>query len=176
MNSAALLATHRSVGLLSLADAVSSNLVWYAEDWSGRPVSAQQPASLANPASMTKMATSLMALHHYGPSFRYRTLFVLDGPVDQVTATLTGDLHVYAYGDPDFHFENAMLVAAALNQLGVAQVTSDLIIHGRFHMGWDTCQHRWRCSGVKRDQLHARGSVVIRHLSPWDGQPHKGCS
>ncbi len=117
--------------------AAPTRFLWYFEDWQGALIFAQYPDGLANPASVTKMATSLWALQEKGPSFRYATTFIPRGSMSLASRTLIGDMHLYASGDPDFHDENALLVAAALNRLGIDRIAGDLIIHGRFHMGWD---------------------------------------
>jgi D-alanyl-D-alanine carboxypeptidase/D-alanyl-D-alanine-endopeptidase (penicillin-binding protein 4) len=116
-----------------------------------------------------------MALHHFGPSFRYPTVLVPDGEIDPLTRTLKGDLHVHAGGDPDFHFENALLVAAQLNQMGIARVAGNLLIHGEFHMGWNNGavpanQDEWRDYVVRKGRL-LLGAWNVQKWSPltWQG-------
>jgi D-alanyl-D-alanine carboxypeptidase/D-alanyl-D-alanine-endopeptidase (penicillin-binding protein 4) len=115
----------------------SPKAVWNIEDLAGRAASAFHPEYPANPASVTKMATSLLALHRYTPSYRFRTVAAPVGTIDRKSGTLQGDLHLFASGDPDFHLENAVLLAAGLNRLGIFQVTGGLVVHGPFHMDWD---------------------------------------
>lgn len=141
--------------------AAPARLLWYFEDGQGSPVSTRYPDGLANPASVTKMATSLWALHEDGPSFRHVTTFIPHGPISLPSRTLMGDLHIYASGDPDFHDENALLVAAALNRLGIDHIAGHLVIHGRFHMGWDdghlpSSEPQWQRYLLRKSRLLRR--------------------
>jgi D-alanyl-D-alanine carboxypeptidase/D-alanyl-D-alanine-endopeptidase (penicillin-binding protein 4) len=111
--------------------------IWNFEDLAGRAASTFHPEYPANPASVTKMATSLLALQRFSPSYRFRTVAAPMGAIDSKSGTLQGDLHLFASGDPDFHLENAVLLAAGLNRLGIFLVTGNLVVHGPFHMDWN---------------------------------------
>ena len=112
-------------------------LVWHAETITGDPVESQHGDEPINPASVVKVATSLWALDRLGPSFRYETRFYARGTVDRDHRALLGDLVVVGAGDPDFHAENAFLVAQALNELDVDRVTGALIVSKKFWIGWE---------------------------------------
>jgi len=86
-----------------------------------------------NPASVMKLATSLVALAKFGPDYRYRTNFLADGSIDQTTHTLDGDLVVEANADPVFSLYDAQDVATQLSQLGIARVKGTLRITGPFY-------------------------------------------
>jgi D-alanyl-D-alanine carboxypeptidase/D-alanyl-D-alanine-endopeptidase (penicillin-binding protein 4) len=86
-------------------------------------------------ASLTKVATSLAALETWGPNHQFETLFSATGPVEN--GVLQGDLVVQGEGDPMFVSEEAIAVGNALNQLGIRQVTGDLIITGNFLMNFE---------------------------------------
>jgi D-alanyl-D-alanine carboxypeptidase/D-alanyl-D-alanine-endopeptidase (penicillin-binding protein 4) len=149
-----------------LAFETSPRAIWHIEDQTGRLASAFEPDYPANPASLTKMATSLLALQRYSPAFRYRTVAAPMGPIDVKSRTLRGDLHLFASADPDFHFENAVLLANGLNRLGISHVTGNLVLHGAFHMDWDHGQvpltpDQWRTHNTKKAQ-------ILR--SAWDKQ------
>ena len=102
-------------------------LVWYAEPpGDGEPV-ALRPDDPVNPASLVKLATSLWALEKLGPEFRFATRFAMAGT----------DLVVAGGADPDFHPENAMLVARALNDAGILRIEGRLLVDDRFWIGWE---------------------------------------
>jgi serine-type D-Ala-D-Ala carboxypeptidase/endopeptidase (penicillin-binding protein 4) len=88
-------------------------------------------------ASLTKIATSLAALETWGPNHQFPTNFSTNGTVQN--GVLQGDLIVEGTGDPMFVWEEAIAVGNALNQLGITQVTGDLVITGNFAMNfeWD---------------------------------------
>jgi D-alanyl-D-alanine carboxypeptidase/D-alanyl-D-alanine-endopeptidase (penicillin-binding protein 4) len=113
------------------------NLVWHVETLAGETVESRLGDEPINPASVVKIATSLWALDRLGPDFHYETRFFARGRVDQDHHALLGDLVVLGSGDPDFHAENAFLVAQALNRLGVERVTGSLIVNKRFWIGWE---------------------------------------
>lgn len=123
-------------GLASLA---ASELlpVWYAEGPGDRQFSSPGGDIPFNPASIVKVATSLWALETLGPAQRFETTFAVRGSLDRATGVLDGDLLVSGTGDPDFHVENAYLVARALNDLGVRQITGSLLVDELFWIGWE---------------------------------------
>ena len=91
-----------------------------------------------NPASVIKVATTLWALERLGPEHRFTTRFaVRGGAIDRKSGVLAGDLLVRGGGDPDFHLENAFLVARALNELGLREVQGGLLIDDSFWIGWE---------------------------------------
>jgi D-alanyl-D-alanine carboxypeptidase/D-alanyl-D-alanine-endopeptidase (penicillin-binding protein 4) len=111
------------------------SLVWYAEKWDGTPVASNQAEVPINPASVVKVATSLWALERLGPDFRFDTRIFARGRLDHGTGTLQGDLVVQGTGDPDFQVDNAFLVAAALDQMGISRVTGALVVNRTFWIG-----------------------------------------
>lgn len=86
-----------------------------------------------NPASVVKVATSLVAISKLGPDFRFRTSLYTDGTVDAATGTLNGSLYVIGSGDPAFFYENALLIADQLNRNGIHTVNGNLIVLGSFY-------------------------------------------
>lgn len=145
------------------------NLVWYAEALDGQPVEARQPDEPINPASVVKIATSLWSLERLGPDFRFETRFFARGTIDPVRRVLNGDLVVLGGGDPDFHVENAFLVAQALNELHVERVTGSVIVNRRFWMGWENGSEGRQPDPVKRGILMA--TRLRQALDPrrWNG-------
>lgn len=86
-----------------------------------------------NPASVMKLATSLVALARLGPDYRYRTDFLADGTLDFASRTLEGDLVVGGGGDPMFALADAQEVASHLSSLGVSRVTGALRVAGAYY-------------------------------------------
>src|SRR5215467_1340309 len=86
-----------------------------------------------NPASVMKLATSLVALSKFGADHRYRTNILADGDVDPVSRKLTGDLVVEGGCDPMFSQADAQQVASYLSHLGITRVTGSLRIAGAFY-------------------------------------------
>jgi serine-type D-Ala-D-Ala carboxypeptidase/endopeptidase (penicillin-binding protein 4) len=86
-------------------------------------------------ASLTKTATTLAALETWGPAHQFDTLISTTGTVQ--SGVLNGDLIIQGGGDPMFVWEEAIAVGAALNRLGIKQVTGDLVITGSFLMNFE---------------------------------------
>jgi D-alanyl-D-alanine carboxypeptidase/D-alanyl-D-alanine-endopeptidase (penicillin-binding protein 4) len=86
-----------------------------------------------NPASVMKLATSLVALARLGPDYRFRTNLLADGVIDSATRTLEGDLVVEGGSDPMFSLYDAQEVAIQISRLGVSRVRGSLRIAGPFY-------------------------------------------
>lgn len=86
-----------------------------------------------NPASVMKLATSLVALAKLSPEYRYRTNFLADGVIDSASRTLEGDLVIDGSADPMFSSYDAQEVAVQLSRLGIARVSGALRIAGPFY-------------------------------------------
>jgi serine-type D-Ala-D-Ala carboxypeptidase/endopeptidase (penicillin-binding protein 4) len=86
-----------------------------------------------NPASVMKLATSLVALSKFSPDHRYRTNFLADGLVDQAARKLEGDLVVEGGADPMFSSTDAEEVARELSRIGISRVTGSLRMSGPFY-------------------------------------------
>jgi len=114
-----------------------TRLLWFVRTVEGRTLSARGADTPINPASVLKLGTALFALERLGADHRYETAFAAESPIEPERGVLEGDLVVLGGGDPDFQLENAWLVAGALNRAGIREVRGDLVIAGRFWMGWD---------------------------------------
>jgi serine-type D-Ala-D-Ala carboxypeptidase/endopeptidase (penicillin-binding protein 4) len=86
-------------------------------------------------ASLTKVATTLAALETWGPNHQFSTSIATNGTVQN--GVVQGDLIVQGEGDPMFVWEEAIALGNALNQLGIRQVTGDLVITGNFVMNFE---------------------------------------
>lgn len=91
---------------------------------------------LFNPASVTKIATSLTAISRLGPDFSFRTSMYTDGKLDPSTGILHGSLYVIGSGDPAFFYENAMMIADKLNRSGIREVEGNLVVLGQFYFNF----------------------------------------
>jgi D-alanyl-D-alanine carboxypeptidase len=111
------------------------------ETLDGRVVSSQAENEQFNPASTMKLATALVALRTLGPEHRFATGVWSDGVFDKATGVLNGNLYVSGR-DPSFHYEHGVLLARELNQLGIKQVTGDLIVAPGFTMNFSSSATR----------------------------------
>ncbi|MEO1428096.1 MAG: D-alanyl-D-alanine carboxypeptidase [Cyanobacteria bacterium J06632_19] len=85
-------------------------------------------------ASLTKIATSLVALKHWGHDHKFETLINATGPIKN--GVLEGNLVVNASGDPLFVWEEAITIANELNKMGIKRVNGNLVIVGKFAMNF----------------------------------------
>jgi D-alanyl-D-alanine carboxypeptidase/D-alanyl-D-alanine-endopeptidase (penicillin-binding protein 4) len=100
----------------------------------GKAILAEHNAEITfNPASVMKLATSLVAITNFGPDHRYRTNFLAGGAINTATRKLEGDLVVEGGTDPMFSAEDAQEVASELSRRGIGQVTGSLRIAGPFY-------------------------------------------
>ena len=111
------------------------------ETLDGKVVSAQAENEPFNPASTLTLATALMALRTLGPDHRFATGVWTDGVLDKTTGVLNGNLYLSGR-DPSFHYEHAILLARELNQLGIKQVSGDLIVAPGFTMNFSASAMR----------------------------------
>jgi len=121
-----------------------------------------------NPASVVKIATTLLALETLGPEYRYETRFGLAGKLDPESGVLDGDLVVVGAGDPDFHVENAFLVARALNEIGVRRIRGDLLVDERFWIGWEGGSERRNDDADRRARMMAERLRSALDPARWD--------
>lgn len=101
-----------------------------------QPLAAFNPDAHFNPASVTKLATSLAALDKLGAQHRFRTELRADGTIDARTGELQGDLILVSGGDPSFSIQNAREVGDGLRRLGLRRVSGSLVVIGAF-----SCNH-----------------------------------
>ncbi|MGQ9867155.1 MAG: D-alanyl-D-alanine carboxypeptidase [Pseudanabaenaceae cyanobacterium] len=87
-------------------------------------------------ASLTKLATTLVALAQWRENHRFVTTFAAGGPIQN--GVLQGDLWVQGGGDPLFVWEDAIAVGNALHQLGIRRVAGNLVVTGNFWMNFST--------------------------------------
>lgn len=133
-------------------------LVWHVETLEGKVLNERRGDAPINPASVVKVATTLWALERLGPDYRFDTYVLARGELHPEDGVLEGDLVVHGAGDLNFQIENAMLVADALNRIGVRRVTGRLVVDPMFWMGWEGGS-----SGTQKDPVQ-RGMVMAGRL------------
>ncbi|ACB50295.1 putative peptidase S13, D-Ala-D-Ala carboxypeptidase C [Crocosphaera subtropica ATCC 51142] len=106
--------------------------IWFQSDWAY--LGDHQSQTPLSAASLTKIATSLAALETWGTQHRFETEFLTVGTVEN--GVLKGDLIVKGSGDPLFVWEEAIAVGNKLNELGIKEVTGNLIIVDNFAMNF----------------------------------------
>jgi len=88
-----------------------------------------------NPASNVKIATAYAVLRTFGPDFRFQTTVWTDGQIDTSTRTLVGNLYVSGR-DPMFNLEHGVRLAYELNNLGIQNISGDVIVTDNFAMNY----------------------------------------
>ncbi|MBF2036737.1 MAG: D-alanyl-D-alanine carboxypeptidase [Leptolyngbyaceae cyanobacterium T60_A2020_046] len=91
-------------------------------------------------ASLTKLVTTLAALETWPLDHQFETWVGRTGPIRD--GVLQGDLVIRWEGDPYFVWEEAIALGNALQQLGLRQVTGDLMILGDFSMNFEDDPYR----------------------------------
>ncbi len=87
-------------------------------------------------ASVTKSATTLVALKTWGPEHQFITLVSATGPIEN--GELQGNLVIQGGEDPFFVWEEAVALGNVLNQIGIKKVKGNLVIVGKFYMNFET--------------------------------------
>ncbi|HEX9545643.1 MAG TPA: D-alanyl-D-alanine carboxypeptidase, partial [Pyrinomonadaceae bacterium] len=103
----------------------------------GKTVSAQAVDQAFNPASSIKLGLALIALHNFGPQYRFTDGFWTDGTINKITGELNGNLYVTGR-DPSFHYEHAVMIARLLNDLGIRSISGGLVVAPGFTMNFSS--------------------------------------
>lgn len=143
-------------------------------------------------ASLTKVATSLVALQLFGPEHQFITLIGTTGKTEN--GVLKGDLIVQGSADPLFVWEEAIALGNALNQKGIKRVTGNLIIVDNFYMNFElnplksgellqqglnseiwsneaAAQYQTLPPNTPKPQITIQGTVKVLPAPPNDVQP-----
>ncbi len=138
-------------------------------------------------ASITKVATTLVALQTWGPEHQFTTLIGGTGPIK--AGVLQGDLVIQGGEDPFFVWEDAVALGNTLNQMGIERVNGNLAITGKFYMNYDSnplmagnllklglnaqiwpvaaqTQYLTLPQGTPRPQVAIKGSVQVTSSAP----------
>lgn len=106
--------------------------VWIQSNWS---IEADNRGKIPAPAaSLTKVATTIASLQTWDLDHRFVTNIFTTGKINN--GTLEGDLIVEAGGDPLFVWEEAIALANRLQDLGINNITGDLILVGNWQMNY----------------------------------------
>jgi len=107
--------------------------IWFQ---SGREVLAANQGTVPLPAaSLTKIATTLVALEYWGGDHQFVTSVGMTGPIRD--GVLQGDLVIQGGGDPLFVWEEAIALGNTLQQAGINSVAGNLLIAGNFAMNFE---------------------------------------
>jgi serine-type D-Ala-D-Ala carboxypeptidase/endopeptidase (penicillin-binding protein 4) len=102
----------------------------------GQSVIAEHRGDVLMPAaSLTKLATTLAAMETWPLDHRFDTLVGLRGEV--VAGVLYGDLVIQSTGDPLFVWEEGIVLANRLQELGIQRVTGEILVSGPFVMNFE---------------------------------------
>jgi len=85
-----------------------------------------QATTSINPASLSKLATTVVALDLLGPTFVWRTPVYFDGPVRD--GVLQGNVYVRGSGDPRLVVERLWLLMRRLQGLGIQKIQGDIVL------------------------------------------------
>jgi D-alanyl-D-alanine carboxypeptidase/D-alanyl-D-alanine-endopeptidase (penicillin-binding protein 4) len=86
-------------------------------------------------ASLTKIATSLVALKTLGVDHQYITEIGMVGTF--ANGVVNGDLIIKGGGDPMLVWEEAIALGSLLNKMGIKRVTGNLVVNGDFFMNFE---------------------------------------
>ena len=106
--------------------------VWLQSDWT--ELGNHQGTTPISAASLTKIATTLTALGKLGVDHQFITRIYHTGSIEE--GVLKGDLVIEGGRDPFFVWEEAIALSNSLNQLGIREITGDLLVNDQFYMNY----------------------------------------
>jgi D-alanyl-D-alanine carboxypeptidase/D-alanyl-D-alanine-endopeptidase (penicillin-binding protein 4) len=118
--------------LLSQGIAPEQQGIWVQSDW--MELANHRGTIPGSAASLTKIATSLVALSQWGAAYQFETQVYGTGVIKE--GVLQGDLVIVGSKDPFFVWEEGIALGNALNQLGIRQVTGNLVVNDQFYMNY----------------------------------------
>jgi D-alanyl-D-alanine carboxypeptidase len=108
----------------------------YVESADGTVLLAQAATRAVHPASVSKIPTTLALLRKFGPDYRFTTTLTAHGRI--VGGTLEGNLLVRGDGDPALVDEDAAMLSARLNELGIHRIAGALRPEGSWTFDWQS--------------------------------------
>ncbi|NJN24133.1 MAG: D-alanyl-D-alanine carboxypeptidase [Acaryochloridaceae cyanobacterium RL_2_7] len=121
-------------GLQQQGDDVSTQGLWIQSD--NQVLSHHQSSVPLSVASITKVGTTLAALHTLGPNYRFVTQIGIQG--DLVNGALNGNLVVKGGDDPLLVWEDVFAIAQLLEQRGIKKINGKILISQPFVMNFET--------------------------------------
>ena len=85
-----------------------------------------QPEQAFNPASLTKLLTTMAALERLGPAFNWSTPVWISGQIRD--GVLEGSVYIKGQGDPSLVLERVWLLLRQLQQAGVREIRGDIVL------------------------------------------------
>ncbi len=101
---------------------------------SGKTLYSHNPTKKFVPASSMKLVVMAASLHYLGPSYRFETRFLVDGPLED--GVVKGNLFVEGSGDPSLTHHEMDYIARSLAAAGIREFTGHLILDDSF---FDDC-------------------------------------
>lgn len=120
--------------MVALGGSQEAHGVWIQSG--GRLLDSHQGTSALPSASVTKVATTLVALETFNPDHRFTTLIKCIGSIKN--GVLQGDLIIQGGEDPLFVWEEAIKIGNLLTSKGIKSVSGNLIITGKFYMNFES--------------------------------------
>ncbi|MEI6332634.1 MAG: D-alanyl-D-alanine carboxypeptidase [Pseudanabaena sp. ELA645] len=120
--------------LVALGGSRETHGVWIQSG--GRLLGSHQGTSALPSASVTKVATTLVALETFNPDHRFTTLIKYVGSIKN--GVLQGDLIIQGGEDPFFVWEEAIVIGNLLTSKGIKRVSGNLVITGKFYMNFES--------------------------------------
>jgi D-alanyl-D-alanine carboxypeptidase len=136
----------------------------YVEASDGTVLLAQAASRAVHPASVSKIPTTLALLRKFGPDYRFDTRFSARGRL--LDGTLEGNLVVSGDGDPALVDEDAALVAARLNQLGIRRIAGSLRALGSWTFDWQSDPDGTRLQRALEGRISPAAFRVVQGLAP----------
>ena len=96
----------------------------------GQTLYAHNPTKKFIPASAMKLVTMAAALHYLGPSHRFETRLLIDGPI--VDGVAKGNLYLQGSGDPALADGDLEEITVALARAGIRAIEGNLILDDSF--------------------------------------------
>ena len=144
------------------------------ESLNGQRVLAElNPDIPLNPASVMKVATSLVALTQLGPKYRFATRIYGDVPLNNTKIFLSSNLYILSDGNPMFTRSDARRCARALVRQGVRVFEGDFIVIGPFSL---TARYSTQYTAkvlrriLRRVGIRVKGKTILRLKSDFQEQ------
>lgn len=107
--------------------------IWVQSDWN--TLASHRGTTPLPAASLTKIATTLVALSEWGAQHQFNTDIYVTGELKN--GIIRGNLIVKGTGDPLFVWEEAIALGNTLNQLGIREIQGSILVTNRFYMNYE---------------------------------------